>query len=77
MTPQYLAMEDRMSYAEYNARNWAGGRTDDEIREEIARVEHKALHHKYDWQEVGCAHFDYVRADTLRAILAERGVSVI
>lgn len=58
-----------MSYAEYHARDWAEGKPAEVIRAEIARCEDKALHHHYQWNEVGCAHFDHVRIDTLNEIL--------
>lgn len=61
-------------YAEYHARDWAAGRTDDEIKAEIERVDTPKTR---DWQEVGCAADDYVRSQTLRQVLIERGSSSV
>ncbi len=58
-------------YAEYNARAWAEGRTVEEIKAEIQRVKNKFSHH-YQWNEVGCRTFDYIREETLKIILFER-----
>jgi hypothetical protein len=55
-------------YAAYHAEDWAEGRTDDEIRQEIARVKQKVTH-TYQWNEVGCAYWDYTRERMLQVIL--------
>jgi hypothetical protein len=58
--------------AAYHARCWATERTAAEIRTEITRCEYDALHHTYQWNEVGSADHTYSRADTLKEILIER-----
>lgn len=46
-------------YSTYQALSWAEGKTDDEVREELARVSHTLRYHTFQWDEVGN------RADTL------------
>ena len=58
--------------AVYNAECWAEARTKEEIRDEIERVENKALTHHYKWNDAGCAERDWQRIDTLKAILLSR-----
>ena len=58
-------------YAAYHAKDWAEGKTVEEITEEIARVKHKAETHHYAWNEVGNTSDDWTRHDVLVAILNE------
>jgi hypothetical protein len=60
------------AYAEYHAQCWAESRTEAEIHDEIQRLEAKALHHTYKWDEVGCAQNDYDTISALKRILEER-----
>jgi len=59
-----------MGYADYHARCWAESKSDREIQAEIDRLKH--WYPTRQWNEVGCAHFDYVREVTLRELLAAR-----
>lgn len=56
-------------YAKYHANDWAAGRTPDEIKTEIDRLDQPR---DYPWNSVGNAHMTYVRRYTLAAILKER-----
>lgn len=63
-----------MSYASYHAQDWAEGKTDEEIRAEIARLYDPIDH---PWDSVGNAHLDEVRMRTLMGILEARGVTKV
>ena len=58
-----------MNNAEYQARNWALGKSSEELAKEITRCEE---YRTYQWNEVGNAHAQYLRLVALRAILSER-----
>ena len=60
-----------MSVSEYHARDWAEGKSKAEILAEAERARTKMLTHHYQWNEVGSAHWDYVREQTLLAIASE------
>jgi hypothetical protein len=57
-----------MSIAAYHAICWAAGRTQAEIKEEIARCEERYFK-PYLWNEVGNAHMTMVRIETLKTLL--------
>jgi hypothetical protein len=59
------------SYARYHAGCWAGNKTIAELREEIARVGHKARTYHYRLDEIGNTTADWARHDRLVEILAE------
>ena len=59
------------SYAIYHARCWAEGKSAEEIRTEISRVE-AGLYRTRDWQEVGNASDDATRIDVLTVILDQK-----
>ncbi len=54
------------SYAVYHAKDWAEGKTKEEIKEEIARCKKP---HTYQWNQVGNEHQNYSRIVTLENIL--------
>lgn len=57
-----------MSATEYDARCFAECHTSEEIQDEIDRC---SKNRNYQWNEVGCAHFDSLRVQTLRAYLID------
>ena len=59
------------SIAAYNARCWAEGKPDAEVRDLIVRKE-AIVYRTRDWQEVGNATYDHSSIDTLNAVLVER-----
>lgn len=57
-----------MSYGEYYARDWAEGKTREEIKEEIARCDERYFK-TYLWNEVGNAQITIDRINTLTEIM--------
>ena len=60
-----------MAYADYHARDWAGGRSNAEIEEEIKRLDDRYFK-PYPWNGVENAQHTLDRAAALRAVLNER-----